>query len=121
MSRENVEIGGKKNEHYFTKRFILFEIIFDKNTPREQIYGLIYTASAKQVLAIIEIIHNALSGSIPLSKKIQSIVNRHKKVLINFTNSKKPVKTKLRASKKHYRLLSRILGEVREFVIKLLK
>lgn len=97
------------------------KLIFDKNTPREQIYGLIYTASAKQVLAIIEIIHNALSGSIPLSKKIQSIVNRHKKVLINFTNSKKPVKTKLRASKKHYHLLSRILGEVREFVIKLLK
>lgn len=97
------------------------KLIFDKDTPREQKFGLIYTVSAKQVLAIIEIIHNVLSGSIPLSKKIQSIVNKHKQDLINFTNSKKSVKTKLRASKKHYRLLSRILEEVRDFVMKLLK
>lgn len=97
------------------------KLIFDKDTPREQRLGLIYTASVKQVFALIEIIHNVLSGSIPLSKKIQTFMRKNKRVFLNFTNSKKSVKNKLRALKKHYRLLCHVLEEVREFVIKRLK
>lgn len=71
------------------------KLIFDKDTPLEQRLGLIYTASVKQVFALIEIIHNVLSGYIPLSKKIQTFMRKDKRVFL-----KKPVKNKLRALKK---------------------
>lgn len=77
--------------------------MLDKQTPKEQKFGLRYTASSVQIRALTEIVHNLLLGSLTLNESLIKLIRKRRKLLLNFSNPEHSFKTKLRALRSHYR------------------
>lgn len=84
---------------------IYLKLMLDEQTPKEQKFGLLYTASPVQIRALTEIVHNLLLGSLTLNK----VIRKRRKLLLNFSNPERSFKTKLRALRSHYRYFTELL------------
>lgn len=71
--------------------------MLDEQTPKEQKFGLLYTASPVQIRALTEIVHNLLLGSLTLNESLIKLICKRRKLLLNFSNPERSFKTKLRA------------------------
>lgn len=103
---------------YLNSASTYLKLLSDKDTPKDQKLGLINTASKKQIFALVEIIHNILSGTISLSNKAQKIVRKHQVIFNKFIKPKKTLQSKTRALKTHYKLFSQLLEEVKGTILK---
>lgn len=81
----------------------------DEQTPKEQKFGLLYTASPVQIRALTEIVHNVLLGSLTLNVSLIKLIRKRRKLLLNFSNPERSFKTKLRALRSHYRYFTELL------------
>lgn len=83
--------------------------MLDEQTPKEQKFGLLYTASPVQIRALTEIVHNLLLGSLTLNESLIKLIRKRRKLLLNFSNPERSFKTKLRALRLHYRYFTELL------------
>lgn len=82
--------------------------MLDEQTPKEQKFGLQYTASRVQIRALTEIVHNLLLGSLTLNESLIKLIRKRRKLLL-FSNPERSFKTKLRALRSHYRYFTELL------------
>lgn len=92
-----------------SKVSIYLKLMLDEQTPKEQKFGLLYTASPVQIRALIEIVHNLLLGSLTLNESLIKLIRKRRKLLLNFSNPERSFKTKLRALRSHYRYFTELL------------
>lgn len=92
-----------------SKVFIYLKLMLDEQTPKEQKFGLLYTASPVQIRALTEIVHNLLLGSLTLNESLIKLIRKRRKLLLNFSNPERSFKTKLRALRSHYRYFTELL------------
>lgn len=83
--------------------------MLDEQTPKEQKFGLLYTASPVQIRALTEKVHNLLLGSLTLNESLIKLIRKRRKLLLNFSNPERSFKTKLRALRSHYRYFTELL------------
>lgn len=92
-----------------SKVVIYLKLMLDEQTPKEQKFGLLYTASPVQIRALTEIVHNLLLGSLTLNESLIKLIRKRRKLLLNFSNPERSFKTKLRALRSHYRYFTELL------------
>lgn len=92
-----------------SKVVIYLKLMLDEQTPKEQKFGLLYTASPVQIRALTEIVHNLLLGSLTLNESLITLIRKRRKLLLNFSNPERSFKTKLRALRSHYRYFTELL------------
>lgn len=92
-----------------SKVVIYLKLMLDEQTPKEQKFGLLYTASPVQIRALTEIVHNVLLGSLTLNVSLIKLIRKRRKLLLNFSNPERSFKTKLRALRSHYRYFTELL------------
>lgn len=90
-----------------SKVSIYLKLMLDEQTPKEQKFGLLYTASPVQIRALTEIVHNLLLGSLTLNESLIKLICKRRKLLLNFSNPERSFKTKPLRS--HYRYFTELL------------
>lgn len=91
-----------------SKVSIYLKLMLDEQTPKEQKFSLLYTASPVQIRALTEIVHKLLLGSLTLNESLIKLIRKRRKLLLNFSNPERSFKTKLRALRSHYRYFTEL-------------
>ena len=104
-----------------TKVSTYLKLLLDTSTSPEQRFGLLYTANVQQIGALVEIFHNLLHGDLTFNNKINSLIQKRKKILQNFSNPKRPIKSKVRALRTHFRYFANVLCEINSLILPHLK
>ena len=89
-------------------------------TSKNQARALLETATTDQILGISEVFLNLIENNIPLSKKIQTILKKHKGLFQKLGSRKLPEKSKYKLVCKHWKLVWSLLTEAKKILHQLL-